>query len=642
MGLPEPGLFGKISFFCRNDYCIGPRNDLTIEFTQLKMKSEESEETSFIHSSDSNDSKKTNRPVHNIGQACKFCKRRHIKCDGSYPCSQCVKRGVECTFGAKAKRGPKPKTDLYDHCNKLMVDLEVQKQIAEYWKEQFLTAISKHQGKDHLNIAYDIEDPSFTSSDYETSSDALKPSNSGMNITMGDNINVDGMGFELNITNETPPEYTMSKTKLTNAFNLFIDCIQPIVPDYVFYPNIELGLVAWSSSQSDAEMTDDNHLLSALFEHSVAASFGFQLQLDAEAMNKYSKKAEDYLQLLFFQKEAQCDPQLSQKLVQLLILLSYFYASDDREGSKQSVIMLAYQIISMHRTHIAPDTMHRVYYIMMSLSETQVDRQYWYNQATSIAVQMKIKSSLALSSSTLIYVFSSLHPKGNFDTILTSFSRSEILDFLSKIDEAEKVAYSQTFNPKKPPIVLERSIRVFLAGLRSELYYMMGDIAKAQMEVENMISLAKQSSCAGHLFLLGLQSGLETAVYLNLTDVVHQGLEILDIFRVTYSIGNKYKHRLLSMINSNVISITNDVVDQTSNNVYPSGMDDNLIINYPPDDDKKEMSITNQYNQYAPYQTIELPPLFDNSFQPVTNNENTSLDELLLLEEDLDQYSMFS
>jgi len=54
--------------------------------------------------------RKAKRPSHLITQACDFCKRRHMKCDGNHPCSQCHKRQQECLYSQRKKRGPKPKS----------------------------------------------------------------------------------------------------------------------------------------------------------------------------------------------------------------------------------------------------------------------------------------------------------------------------------------------------------------------------------------------------------------------------------------------------------------------------------------------------------------------------------------------------
>jgi len=49
----------------------------------------------------------------------------------------------------------------------------------------------------------------------------------------------------------------------------------------------------------------------------------------------------------------------AQQLMISLITLCFYYFGDDRDGSKQSVIMLAYQIVSRHRKEIQPAAMHR-------------------------------------------------------------------------------------------------------------------------------------------------------------------------------------------------------------------------------------------------------------------------------------------
>lgn len=48
-----------------------------------------------------------------IVNACSFCKKRHLKCDGKEPCHQCVTRGrEECLYPAPIRRGRKKKNSL--------------------------------------------------------------------------------------------------------------------------------------------------------------------------------------------------------------------------------------------------------------------------------------------------------------------------------------------------------------------------------------------------------------------------------------------------------------------------------------------------------------------------------------------------
>jgi hypothetical protein len=68
--------------------------------------------------------------------ACEYCKKQHRKCDGNNPCKNCEKRGIECVYVARKKRGPrKPKilkrtlsTELEKQPQKKTKTLEEQKQ----------------------------------------------------------------------------------------------------------------------------------------------------------------------------------------------------------------------------------------------------------------------------------------------------------------------------------------------------------------------------------------------------------------------------------------------------------------------------------------------------------------------------------
>eukprot|EP01103_Thecamoeba_quadrilineata_P010169 TRINITY_DN2118_c0_g1_i3.p1 TRINITY_DN2118_c0_g1~~TRINITY_DN2118_c0_g1_i3.p1 ORF type:complete len:136 (-),score=11.34 TRINITY_DN2118_c0_g1_i3:33-440(-) len=49
-----------------------------------------------------------------ISTACDFCKRLHIKCDGSQSCSNCSKRNLICMYSTNKRRRPKPKKPKSD------------------------------------------------------------------------------------------------------------------------------------------------------------------------------------------------------------------------------------------------------------------------------------------------------------------------------------------------------------------------------------------------------------------------------------------------------------------------------------------------------------------------------------------------
>jgi hypothetical protein len=544
-------------------------------------------------------SKKNIRPVHNIGQACKFCKKRHIRCDGNFPCTQCVKRNLQCTFGTKTKRGPKPKTDLYEHCNKLMVDLEVQKQIAEYWREQFMTAMRKH-GKDGNEF---VEEhglhPPFGSSDIERAgasnglvssmngpstdlsssstspvplhafkgensphsppSDSmdLVPSSSSISSSQvmsveasSGNRNGSGAVYVPHISHRDPKPI-LSIDQLTSMYGLFSSHIQPLVPDYVVSFSPELCLEVWNSTKAERDEVKDSAHLTDMFEHSVVAAHGFRLATEPETMHRFAKKSEDLLQLLFFQREAQCHPELAQKLVQVLILLSFYYGGDDRDGSKQSVIMLAYQIISMHRTHIAPATMHRVYYTMMSLSENQADRVYWFNQASSLATQMKIKSLASITAASMMFIFSSLHPKANFDQAPPSFTKPQLSAFLKKIDEARNFFITTNTTVDGMPLTQEAvsTFSVLMNGCRSELLFLLGEFQSAQTTAQWTIEAGASLQRPVHMSMFGVQCAAEVALAMHMTPATQLALTMFERHSAALPITNRFRRRIMSQIN---------------------------------------------------------------------------------------------
>lgn len=521
------------------------------------------DESSF----DGSTKKKSNRPNHNIGQACNFCKKRHIKCNGEYPCFQCTKRGIQCSFGAKSKRGPKPKADLYEHCNRLMIDLEVQKQIAEYWKDQFMNALSKHGNDIELdsNINFDIDNEE----DFITSTEIKKPNvnnlfNNGethnpMQFNVDSVLDVENMDFNESISNtytgSYPPQMTLvNESLISNALNEYCETVSVLTPEYEFFPLPEVAMHVWTSTKNERESIDDYATLISMLEHSIAASYGFQILLEPEIMRRFSKKTEDLLHILFFQKEVQCHSEFAQKLVILLSILSLFYNSDDKEGSKQSVIMLAYQIISMHRTQISPKMMHTVYFIMMVLSESQTDRVHWFNQANALASHVNISSVLS-SCAPLVFVFNSLHPKGDLDST-QNLSRNELYQFIQTIEvmDQDLTMFNRIeFLDRERISEFIQYRDVMRYGILSELFYRLGNFEESQLVVMKSIQNARKIDKMRFVWsLTGLQCALETAAKMNMKNIVEEGISILDKFKTTYTIANRYKTRLINILNRNV------------------------------------------------------------------------------------------
>jgi hypothetical protein len=49
----------------------------------------------------------TNKTRTRVTAACESCKRTRRKCNGTMPCENCEKRGLQCIYEEAKKRGPK-------------------------------------------------------------------------------------------------------------------------------------------------------------------------------------------------------------------------------------------------------------------------------------------------------------------------------------------------------------------------------------------------------------------------------------------------------------------------------------------------------------------------------------------------------
>lgn len=96
-----------------------------------------------------------------VNGACDNCHKRKIRCDKAKPhCTQCKKRGFECNFGLRFKRGPKirkpwsQKTDLKNtkkssaQIHALLFEIEFHKKIAGLWKKTCLQEDSETNFRD--------------------------------------------------------------------------------------------------------------------------------------------------------------------------------------------------------------------------------------------------------------------------------------------------------------------------------------------------------------------------------------------------------------------------------------------------------------------------------------------------------------
>jgi len=176
--------------------------------------------------------------------------------------------------------------------NSLVDDLNVQMQVATFWKEKFMDEFNKYNSEFPFFLL-DIEkylDP-LTTKFKDVTSDSSDESES------------------------LPCQF--SELDIDHFLNIWDTCkyhIQYGAPNYVFHLSTEILNNAWNSTRKDLLSVKNVSLLVDMFEHCVVAACTYQSVNELGYMKKFFAKAIDLLQLLFFYKEAQNDREYAQKL----------------------------------------------------------------------------------------------------------------------------------------------------------------------------------------------------------------------------------------------------------------------------------------------------------------------------------------
>jgi len=185
---------------------------------------------------------------------------------------------------------------------------------------------------------------------------------------------------------------------------------------------------------------------------------------------------------------------------------------------------------------------------MMSLSENQADRVYWFNQASSLATQMKIRSLASLTAASMMFIFSSLHPKTNFESGLPSFSKQQLVAFVKKIDEARGL-YTQIL-PETIPITSEAvtTFSVLMIGCKAELLFLLGDFVAAQQAAQWAIETACTLTRPVHISLFGVQCAAEVALALHMMPAINLATNLFEKHSRALPLAGRFKRRILHQL----------------------------------------------------------------------------------------------
>src|SRR2546430_2510876 len=91
-------------------------------------------------------------PPRYITHACDFCKQRHLRCDGTQPCMQCLNRRVTCEYSKRnVKRGPKPKKQTQKPAPLDLPPLDNDASVPQHHVSEYSTPHPYHTPPNHLD-----------------------------------------------------------------------------------------------------------------------------------------------------------------------------------------------------------------------------------------------------------------------------------------------------------------------------------------------------------------------------------------------------------------------------------------------------------------------------------------------------------
>lgn len=526
-----------------------------------------------------------------LSASCNFCKQRHIRCDGKAPCSQCTKRGLACQYGIRAKTGPKPRVNSDSVYQQLYADIQLYKQRADYWRNKFLNFKAQ---LDADVVA--LQSPISSSSHSLSSSDgtsrqaaklaarrAIKESRrsiwSSALATMTYLTNLELAGGMVHAcyfedshapTPSTPlphdhtefsraPDTAMSITddapnqsRVSLALDLFETSIAPLVTDYKLQRSLDSAMSIWNMTVARACQLDAASLILA-FEHSVALAMSFSVMQDFTCCKRYSEQMETLLRLVFFPREIHMLLQYADKMAQLLIHILMLYSGDDKVGRRQTIVMLAYQIVSLHRPFISQSSMHRIFLTMMTYATNHRDRQAWMAEAMNCEASPEFNEVFYFKHAFhIFYVFCSIHPRMSYEMPRPNYGFKELFGFLQILEYAalklstqgsEFSALANAF----PDIAL--SFHLFIHGTRAECLFLLGDHRLALRLAQWVIESATSLENPNWQLLFALQSSLEICFVMKQLEWVYRAVHLLSTHSKLLPLAITFNERNQKILN---------------------------------------------------------------------------------------------
>jgi hypothetical protein len=246
-------------------------------------------------------------------QACNFCRRRHLKCDGLHPCVQCSKRQEKCIFEEVKKRSKKKQ-------------IQSSPQVIYTFRKTYLKSspdspiirfpqIPWHHFAYIAAFAQSVQPlfPAFVPHTYR-----IVESPFVIHITQPKIFSI--------MADLSPDHQPWSADEICNAFEYAIVC---------------------------------SHGSHHLVHHYVKISTGSRLCKEPKSSIEFWKKAEMILEILIIYTSA--DSQLAERTLFLICVFSFFNIIHGNIDACVEILLKGYNIYSQHPSTISPVTSNRYF-----------------------------------------------------------------------------------------------------------------------------------------------------------------------------------------------------------------------------------------------------------------------------------------
>eukprot|EP01122_Echinamoeba_exundans_P011631 TRINITY_DN4685_c0_g1_i1.p1 TRINITY_DN4685_c0_g1~~TRINITY_DN4685_c0_g1_i1.p1 ORF type:complete len:643 (-),score=71.31 TRINITY_DN4685_c0_g1_i1:751-2679(-) len=511
-------------------------------------------------------------------RACLACRQAHRKCDGATPCQNCIDKGRsdDCSYTAPQKRGPKPTENIYTYCDRIKNELEVQKSIAEYWKQQFAELLQKTSSQPRIEQA---ERPRFVSQPVE-SPELLPP---------------DELDMQYILTDIDSDQYIeLSSLHAVEICRASIADFTPYIPEVDIVPPSPATMMrVFSMSQDEIHSAMIGNPLEflALFTQAVLGLLGSSF-LEYEAYSaRFLIQIECFLNRAFLNNTFLLPnkPEVAAPLAAAMLLLWLHFLYDDKHRDKLNLIIVVYDIVGRHRERITPSLMFRVHLARLLVASSFEDAVYWYDQLQSISqfhskpgqtgIIVSVIGNLGLALNILrnrIYKLETAtvgsFPKSNILRIEedeNTFQRT-LVETECKLAEFEcMLSYANIIMYKFPGIIeqLEMTVmtlRIGCLAARAGLLCLMGRPDDAMACLDAFLAAVKLSKREMRFNVYMLYSAFEVAGALGSVSHLVELMKQLEITAPTFSSFGRIRNRCAELLELHGVDSSQSFADAST------------------------------------------------------------------------------